>query len=251
MFPEADERETNVRTRHQTAPGAADGVRPEADRPRREPVTRERVIEAALAVMDAEGLDAVTMRRIGRELGVEAMSLYNHVRDKDDILEGLTENVMNTFEFPAPTGDWKTDARAMCEEWRRLLKRHPGVMQLLAERHKPLEGLSTYRAMDSALGVLRRAGLPERETAQAFNTIGSYIFGFVMMEQGLMLGNDDEHARQHDLAMDALRDTGLRYLLACFPHFADCSTDEQFGFGLEVLLNGLETTLDRARVQRA
>ena len=107
--------------------------------------------------MDDEGLEAVTMRRIGRELGVEAMSLYNHVEDKDDILDGVTERVMNEFEFPASTGDWAEDARAMAREWRRLLGLHPSVCQLLAERHKPLEGLATYRAMDSALGVLRRA----------------------------------------------------------------------------------------------
>ena len=68
----------------------------------REPLTRDRIIEAALRVMDAEGLEAVTMRRIGRELGVEAMSLYNHVEDKDDILEGVTERAMNEFEFPPP-----------------------------------------------------------------------------------------------------------------------------------------------------
>lgn len=201
--------------------------------------------------MDAEGLDAVTMRRIGRELGVEAMSLYNHVRDKEDILEGVTEKVMNGFEFPATTGDWKADARAMSEAWRRLLRLHPAVMQLLAERHKPLEGLSTYRAMDSALGVLRRTGLSESETAQAFNTLGSYIFGFVMMEQGLMLGNDDEHARQHGMAMDALQDSGLVNLMACFPHFADCTTDEQFAFGLDLLLEGLDARLHAPRAAGA
>src|SRR4030095_14263751 len=79
----------------------------------REPLTRDRIIETALRVMDDEGLDAVTMRRIGRELGVEAMSLYNHVEDKDDILEGVTERAMNEFEFPASTGDWSEGARAM------------------------------------------------------------------------------------------------------------------------------------------
>ncbi|HVD71800.1 MAG TPA: TetR/AcrR family transcriptional regulator C-terminal domain-containing protein, partial [Actinomycetota bacterium] len=154
----------------------------------REPLTRDRIIEAALRVMDAEGLEAVTMRRIGRELGVEAMSLYNHVEDKDDILEGVTDRVMNEFEFPAAMGGWAEEARAMSREWRRLLSLHPSVCQLLAERHKPLDGLATYRAMDSALGVLRRAGLSTRDAAQAFNALGGYILGFVMMEQGLMLG---------------------------------------------------------------
>ena len=138
----------------------------------REPLTRDRIIEAALRVMDAESLEAVTMRRIGRELGVEAMSLYNHVEDKDDILEGVTERVMNEFEFPPSTGDWAEDAREMAREWRRLLGLHPSVCQLLAERHKPLDGLATFRAMDSALGVLRRAGMSARDAAQAFNALG-------------------------------------------------------------------------------
>ena len=208
--------------------------------PPRLPLTRERIVEAALRVMDAEGLEAVTMRRIGRELGVEAMSLYNHVEDKDDILEGLTERVMNEFEFPPSTGGWPEDARAMSREWRRLLGLHPSICQLLAERHKPLEGLATYRAMDAALGVLRRAGLSERQAAQAFNALGSYILGFVMMEQGLMLGTDTDHAQRHEMAIGALQVAGLANVLACMPHFADCSTDEQFDFGLDLMIGGLE-----------
>jgi AcrR family transcriptional regulator len=208
---------------------------------RREPLTRARVIASALRIMDDEGLDAVTMRRVARELGVEAMSLYNHVKGgKDELLEGVTEMVMNGFEFPPVTGDWAEDARAMAREWRRLLGLHPSVCQLLAERHKPLEGLSAYRAMDSALGVLRRAGLSDRDAAQAFNALGGYILGFVMMEQGMMLGSDTEHARQHELATEALRDSGLLNVLACFPHFADCSTDRQFDFGLELMIRGIE-----------
>jgi TetR/AcrR family tetracycline transcriptional repressor len=206
----------------------------------RPPLTRERVIETALRIMDAEALDAVTMRRIGRELGVEAMSLYNHVEDKEDILEGVTEMVMNQFEFPASTGGWAEDARAMSREWRRLLMLHPSICQLLAERHKPLEGFSAYRAMDSALGVLRRSGLSTREAAQAFNALGSYILGFVTMEQGLMLGQDDQHIRRHEQAFDALQGAGLANVVACMPHFAGCSTDEQFEFGLELMLRGIE-----------
>jgi AcrR family transcriptional regulator len=211
---------------------------------RREPLSRERIVEAALRVMDAEGLDAVTMRRIGRELGVEAMSLYNHVEDKDDILEGVTERVMNEFEFPPSSGEWTEDAFAMSREWRRLLGLHPSVCQLLAERHKPLDGVATYRAMDAALGVLRTAGLSDREAAQAFNALGSYILGYVMMEQGLMLGTDEEHAQQHQLVAEALRGAGMPNALACFPYFADCSPDEQFEFGLDLTIRGI-----RARVE--
>ena len=207
--------------------------------PRREPLTKERILDAALRVMDAEGLDAVTMRRIGRELGVEAMSLYNHVEDKDDILSGVTERVMTEFEYPEWTDDWIHDGHAMSNEWRRLLNRHPSVCQLLAERHKPLEGLAAFGAMDAALGLLRRAGLSDRDAAQAFNALGSYILGYVMMEQGLMLGNDEEHQKQHDEALEALKDSGLRNVVACLPHFADCNTDQQFEFGLDLIFRGI------------
>jgi AcrR family transcriptional regulator len=234
-----DEQETNVKT----APNERDRD-VAATRVPREPLTRTRVIASALRIMDEEGLDAVTMRRVARELGVEAMSLYNHVKGgKEEILEGVTEMVMNEFEFPSATGDWAEDARAMAREWRRLLSLHPSVCQLLAERHKPLEGLSAYRAMDSALGVLRRAGLSDRDAAQAFNALGGYILGFVMMEQGMMLGSDAEHARQHEAAAEALREAGLQNVLACFPHFSDCSTDRQFDFGLDLMIGGIEGML--------
>jgi TetR/AcrR family transcriptional regulator, tetracycline repressor protein len=206
---------------------------------RREPLTKDRIVEAALHVMDAEGLDAVTMRRIGRELGVEAMSLYNHVEDKDEILDAVTERVMTEYEYPEWTGDWVQDGRAMSHEWRRLLSLHPSVCQLLAERHKPLEGLAAFGAMDAALGLLRSAGLSDRDAAQAFNALGSYILGYVTMEQGLMLGNDEEHAKQHDAAMEALQGSGLDNVVACLPHFTDCDPDQQFEFGLDLIFRGI------------
>jgi AcrR family transcriptional regulator len=205
------------------------------------------VIEAALAIMDAEGLEAVTMRRIGRELGVEAMSLYNHVRDKEDILDGISEAVMTTFQIPEPTGEWKADVRALAMEWRRLLSLHPSLMQLLAERHKPLEGMASYRPMDAALAAISEAGLSPREAAQAFNAFGGYIMGFVMMEQGLMPGHEPhEHAVQHEAVVEALREAGLERLGECFEYFAECPNDEQFEFGLDLMIAGLGSKARRA-----
>jgi AcrR family transcriptional regulator len=235
-----DEQETNVKT--------VRGRVEAPDKPHRDRVTRARVIEAALGIMDAEGLEAVTMRRIGRELGVEAMSLYNHVRDKEDILDGISQAVMSQFVIPEPSGDWARDVVAMAREWRRLLGLHPGVMQLLAERHKPLEGMESYRPMDAALDSLARAGLSDREAAQAFNAFGGYIMGFVMMEQGLMPGRDEHvHDQHYEGVVEALREAGLERLCVCFQYFAECPTDEQFEFGLDLMVRGLEAKAERSR----
>jgi AcrR family transcriptional regulator len=207
------------------------------------------VIEAALAVMDAEGLEAVTMRRIGRELGVEAMSLYNHVRDKDDILEAVTELVMSEFELPPATGDWREDGKNAAREWRRLLRTHPNVMGLMAGRRKPLASPESLRPMDTALGILRGAGLDVRDAAQAFNAFGSYIMGFVIMEQGMMLGHegpDPEHLRMHE-ELARLHGAEFPFLVEAFPAIHECSTDEQFEFGLELMMEGLAARAGRAR----
>src|SRR5881392_2982848 len=101
----------------------------------RVPLTRQRITDAALRLMDAEGLDAVSMRRVAREVGVEAMSLYNHVRDKDDLLQGVCERIMSSYELPTGGGDWLDRAKAGAREWRRLLQAHPDVMRLFAETH--------------------------------------------------------------------------------------------------------------------
>ena len=118
----------------------------------REPLTRERIVEAALRLMDAEGLDAVTMRRIGRELGVEAMSLYNHVEDKEDILDGICELVMSEFAFPEPAEDWAESCRRAARSWRQLLKDHPDVMRLFDE--------IAPRSTERGRGVPCRYGCP-------------------------------------------------------------------------------------------
>lgn len=224
------------------AADAVEEMTPPDRRTHREPLTRERIVRAALRIMDEEGLGSVTMRHVGRELGVEAMSLYNHVRDKEDILDGLTELVMGGFEIPVRTGDWQTDVREMAREWRRLLGLHPAVMQLLAERHKPLEGMETFRPMEAVLEIFHAVGLGPRESVQALNAFGGYIMGFVIMEQGLMPGHDPlEHAHAHDEVIEALQGAGLPRLLECFQYFAECPTDEQFEFGLDLMIDGLRT----------
>jgi AcrR family transcriptional regulator len=206
----------------------------------REPLTRDRVVGAALRVMDEEGLEAVSMRRVAREVGVEAMSLYHHVEDKEDLLDGICERVMADFDFPELVDDWAENCRRGARAWRRLLQAHPAVMRLFAEQRGPIRSIDSMRPMEYALTLLRSSGLSDRDTAQAFHVFGGYIQGFVMMELGSIAGGGDEiHMKAHAELAAALPGE-FAVLQACSPYFAECDPDEQFEFGLDLLIRGLE-----------
>ncbi len=221
--------------------------RPALNTPRtREPLTREAIIGAALRIMDEEGLEAVTMRRVGRDLGVEAMSLYNHVHDKEDILDGVCEAVLAEFEYEPTSDDWVEQARLAAGAWRDLLRRHPNVMTLLSERKHPLMSLDALRPMEIALEVLHRAGLSAPDAVQAFHAFGGYIMGFVMMETGPAFGMDDEHhGLMHQEMTRAVPVEALPRVVEALPHFEDCDWDAQFEFGLDLMIEGV-----RARIAR-
>ena len=208
----------------------------------RRPLTRERILETALRLMDAEGLEAVSMRRIGRELGVEAMSLYNHVADKEDILNGVVEVVMAEYEFPPASDDWRETARRAARSWRTLLKAHPNVITLMSEQRKPTRTIDSMRPVDYALGVIASRGLGPEETVRAFRAFGGFIQGFVLAEIANMFGGDPHAGLHEDLAAEIPADL-LPHLAAHFPHLSECDFDEEFEYGLDLMLRGLEAKL--------
>jgi len=212
----------------------------EKDPKTRERLSRERIVAAALRIMDEEGLEAVTMRRVAHELDAEAMSLYHYVGDKEELLDGICEQAMAGFEFPVPTGDWAEDVRAGARAWRRLMQRHPEVIQLFARRRGPANSVESMRPSEFALRLLRGSGLPDRDVAQAFHAFGGYIQGFVVMERGSIAGGTDaEHVEAHQALAQSLDPVEFQALRAVSPHFADRSPDEQFEFGLDLLIQGL------------
>jgi AcrR family transcriptional regulator len=219
------------------------GVR-SLERPRREPLTRQRIIRAALHIMDDEGLEAVTMRRIGRELGVEAMSLYNHVEGKDDILDSICEEVLSDFQFPQVQG-WAEATRAACHEYRRLLLAHPNVITVMTERKRPFTNPESLRVYEFALDLFRSAGLSETDTVKAFNAFGGYILGCVTREISMMIGGaeDPAHVRAHEEFTRMIEAADLPRLREVLPYLIDCDVEEQFDFGLELLIEGV-----RARI---
>jgi TetR/AcrR family tetracycline transcriptional repressor len=205
----------------------------------RERLTRERVIDAALQVMDSEGLDAVSMRRVAREVGVEAMSLYNHVHDKEDLLAGIQQRVFSEFSFEAVPGDPFGNGARVAHAWRDLMRAHPALIEIMAEKHQAPISVEALRPMEKALQVLRAMGVPDPEVMQVFHAFGGYIQGFVMMESQLAFADRDP-THFHEV-LDQLSSQDLPCVAAAMPYMADCDLDQQFDFGLDLMLQGLKS----------
>jgi AcrR family transcriptional regulator len=213
-------------------------------------LTRERVLQAAIALADAEGPQALSMRRIGRELGVEAMSLYNHVAGKDDLLDGIVQYVLGEMEVPAPGEDWREAIRTRARSARDVFARHPWAMGLLearSENSSPLR-LDYY---DSVLGSLREAGFDPATAIRAFSIVDAFIFGFILQELSLSFGTTEE--------LDEVGTDLLRQLAGSYPYLAEATTfamesgydlAAEFEFGLDLIVDGLERVLSGSGTMR-
>ena len=214
----------------------------------RAPVNRERALERAVAVADGEGLEAVTMRRLARELGVEAASLYHHVSGKDEIFDGLVDMVSAEIELPSRTDGWRPTIRQRAHNTRAVLRRHPWAVALMASRTTP--GPATLRLLDAGIGCFREGGFSVQAAAHAISAVDSYVHGFVLQEVYLPFGDESELAAMTGAIMD-------EFPKADFPHLFELTIEHvlqpgynygnEFDVGLEVVLDGVDARLGRAR----
>lgn len=207
----------------------------------REKLSHDRVVEAALRIMDAEGLDAVTMRRVGRELGVEAMSLYNHVRDKDDLLDGIRGYVLSLFVDPGTEGPWEERARNAARTWREVLRSHPNTIVLMSESKGSGMTPGEIRPTEITLRLLRETGLPEDDAVKAFCAFGGFIIGFVMFEIGMThsTGTNAAETPTPEQLTAALPVDEFPCFVASLPYLMQGDIDQRFEYGLDLLLTGL------------
>jgi AcrR family transcriptional regulator len=212
---------------------------------RREPLNRERVLRAAVDLADREGIEALSMRRLGQELGVEAMSLYNHVGGKEDILDGMVDTIIGEIE-PAPDdGAWQPAARARILSARRTMLRHPWASAVIVSRTQASPAVMRY--MDTMAGILRRGGFSVDLLHHAFHALGSRVLGF----------SQELYDDSSDLAAgDEMQAVMLSQMAKEYPYITQivqqvvhddasvvgsgCDDQWEFEFALDLLLDGLE-----------
>lgn len=204
-------------------------------------LNRERVLAAAIEVADRVGLDSLTMRRLGEELGVEAMSIYTHVANKEDLLTGMIDAVFAEIELPSHSDDWKTAMRKRSVSFRDALSRHPWATSLKDSGTAP--GPATLRHLDRALGTLRNGGFSLALTAHAISAIDSYVYGFAMQEKALPFKTEEETAIMAQIMLAQLptaeypylAELTVRHVLQPGYNYAN-----EFEFGLDLVLDALE-----------
>jgi AcrR family transcriptional regulator len=210
------------------------------------PLNRERVLRTAVALADESGIDSLTMRELGQRLGVEAMSLYNHVANKDDILDGMVDLVVGEIALPSDAADWKEAMRRRAISARAVFSRHPWASMLIDSRQS--SGPERLRYFDWVLGTLRRAGFSLEMTVRAFSLVDSYIYGFGRQQFNRAAEGDVDPKETREAFLQAIPADEYPYLREMVVDFAmvagyDDSVD--FEFGLSLILDGLERLLGR------
>ena len=215
---------------------------------RRAPLSRATVLRAAVALADEHGIGALSMRRLGEELGVEAMSLYNHVAGKDELLDGMVDLVFAEIELPAADGDWTAAMRRRAFSARAALSRHRWAIALMGSRSTP--GPATLRHHDAVIGSLRGGGFSIAMAAHAFSLLDSYVYGFALQEANLPFDTGEQTA---ELAEEIMG----RFQAGEYPHLTELTTrhvlrpgydyGSEYEYGLDLILDGLDSALRTAR----
>jgi AcrR family transcriptional regulator len=210
-------------------------------------LSRDRVLAAAIALADAGGIESLSMRKLGVELGVEAMSLYRHVANKGDLLDGMIDGVFGEIDLPTSGTDWRAALHRRAISAREVLSRHRWAIGLMESRSTP--GPATLRHHDTVIGTLRAAGFSVVMTAHAYSLLDSYIYGFAMQEPNLPFDTGEETA---ELAQKIM----AQFASGQYPHLTELAVEHvmqpgydyghEFEFGLDLILDGLERVRDTA-----
>lgn len=207
----------------------------------RVPLTRDRVIDGALALADEIGIDALTIRKLAESLGVKPMTIYHHVENKDAIVDAIVDRVFAEITLPDAAEDWRSAVRDRCRSARQVLGRHPWAIPLMESRTTP--GPATLAHHDAMLGFLFAGGLPIEVVAHAYAILDSYVYGFALQEAALPFNTDDDISELAGSMVAAMPEGSyphlveftMRQVLQPGYRFAD-----SFDVGLEIIISGLD-----------
>lgn len=203
----------------------------------KEPLSARRIVSAAVSVADRGGIEAVSMRTVAKELGVEAMSLYHHVKNKDALLDALAEWVVSQFYLPDASNNWREEMMKSAASRREVLSAHPWGLGMIESRRDA--GLAVPRHHDAILGSFYTA-FDTRMAAHAFSVLDAYIYGFVLTEINLPfepgVGAENEMAAELDLSELPNLERMARELMFT----SEYSFSDEFEIGLGLILDGLE-----------
>jgi AcrR family transcriptional regulator len=222
-------------------------TRTEPSAERRRPLSRQRVLRAAFDLTDRDGIESLSMRKLAQELGVEAMSLYRHVRNKGEIVDGMIDLVFGEIGLPDTGVNWKPAMRERAISAREVLARHRWAIGLMESRSTP--GPATLQHHDAVIGCLRQAGFSIAMAAHAYSVLDSYIYGFALQQASLPFRTSDEAVE----VADSIR---RQFPADAYPHLVELTVQhvlqpgydyaDEFEFGLDLILDGLERARDTA-----
>jgi AcrR family transcriptional regulator len=214
---------------------------------RRAPLTRERVLQTAIRLADQGGLESLSMRKLGQELGVEAMALYYHFANKDEVLDGIVDLVFREIDLPSRGPDWKTAMRRRAISLRDVLSRHRWAIGQMESRRNP--GPANLRHHDAVIGSLRASGFTVEMTAHAYSLLDGYIYGFALTKMNLPFDTSEDVAEMAQTMLEP-------FAADEYPNLVEFITEHamkpgydfgyEFEYGLDLLLDGLERVRDKA-----
>lgn len=209
-------------------------------RPRRgeSTLSRELVLEVAARLLEEVGAEQLSMRRIAVELGVDPMSLYNHVDNKDAVLDGIAQQFLESLQIPQPTGDLGTDILAMSNAFRHSADLYPRAATLLLTRE--IGSMTGLTATEAALGILRAAGLSPEQSVRGFRAIFAFLVGTVLREVSVGPTFSGQNLGGLSRRQAELQSAGLVNTAAATQHLAVCDHDQEFEFGMALLIRGLQ-----------
>jgi len=213
--------------------------------PRRIPLSRERVLQTAIRLADEGGLESLSMRKLGQKLGVEAMALYYHFANKDEVLDGLVDLVFTEIDLPSVGAHWKTAMRERAIAVRDALARHRWAIGLMESRRNP--GPANLRHHDAVLGCLRAAGFDIAMAAHAYSLLDGYIYGFALTKMNLPFSRSDAAAVAESMLKPFPIDEYPNLVEIMTEHVMKPGYDygDEFVYGLDVILDGLDKARDR------